>query len=83
MTLTKSEISPCPTCAGSANISAVMDTEVWHNLTVITSWRPPFVEAVRGTDATQFRPGLGVEDRVQVWAGEWLMALVCTRNDSR
>ena len=50
-----------------------MDTEVWHNLTVITSWRPPFLEAVRGTDATQFRPGLGAGDQVQVWAGEGVM----------
>eukprot|EP00891_Asterochloris_glomerata_P007205 jgi/Astpho2/7205/fgenesh1_pg.00113_%23_40_t len=67
---------------GSANISAVMDTEVWHNLTVITSWRPPFVEAVRGTDATQFRPGLGAGDRVQVWAEDLYRSVTFVVNET-
>ncbi len=40
--------------------------ETWRNSTVITSWNPPHVEHVRGTDALQFRPGLQPNSTVEV-----------------
>lgn len=55
---------------GLHNISQVWQYEQWNNLTRITSWNPPHIECVRGTDAFQFRPGLAVGQTVEVWVGE-------------
>jgi hypothetical protein len=61
---------PTAAAAGLHNISEVWQYEEWENVTRITSWSPPHVEHVRGTDAFQFRPGLALGSSVEVWVGE-------------
>ena len=55
---------------GLHNISQVWDTEMWENHTSIKSWRFPHIEAVQGSDGTQFRPGLHQGDKIRVWAAQ-------------
>lgn len=47
----------------------------WHGVQAVRAWAPPHVEEVRGTDATQFRPGLEKGAAVDVWVGEAFRAV--------
>lgn len=47
----------------------------WHNVSGVSSWSPPHVERVRGTDGMQFAPGLAVGDSVELWLGEIYRAI--------
>jgi hypothetical protein len=51
--------------AGLCNVSSVWQYQEWKNVTAVTSWNA-HAEAVRGTDAFQFRWGPGV---VLWWQG--------------
>jgi lysosome membrane protein 2/scavenger receptor class B protein 1 len=42
----------------------------WHGVERVSSWAAPHLEEVRGTDASQFAPGLGPGDSLEVWVGE-------------
>lgn len=53
-----------------STIENVLQYIMWHGQRNVSSWNPPFVETVSGTDGSQFSPGLQHGDRVQVWAGE-------------
>lgn len=58
---------PCPPCdcealcvpAGLERVEDVWQYQEWEDVRLVTSWNPPHVEAVRGTDAFQFRSGRG------------------------
>ena len=63
---------------GAKNISQALQFRSWRGLSEIDSWRPPHKEKVRGTDATQFRPGLQAGDSVDVWIGEMFRAGILT-----
>ena len=65
---------------GINNISAIWDTEVWNNHTMIKSWRPPHLEPVRGSDGVQFRPDLKSGDSVTVWAPALFKSASMTAN---
>lgn len=39
----------------------------WHGVKEITSWKFPYIEPIRGTDGTQFKPGLTFKDALCVW----------------
>ena len=43
--------------AGLEDLAAVWQYEEWENVKAVTSWNPPHVEPVYGTDAFQFRWG--------------------------
>ena len=55
---------------GLDDITTVGQFERWHGMSEITAWRPPHVEEVQGTDATQFKPGLRKGDALKVWVGD-------------
>ena len=46
------------------------DYEQWEGVEEVSSWNPPHLEHVRGSDAFQFPPGLALGDRLRVWVGE-------------
>jgi len=60
---------------GSTHLSDVCQFRTWHGVQQVRAWQPPHVEEVRGTDATQFRPGLGRGSSVEVWVGEAFRAM--------
>jgi hypothetical protein len=55
---------------GIDNIDNVCEFIQWHGMSHVDDWRPPHVEPVQGTDATQFKPGLRKGDELQVWVGD-------------
>eukprot|EP00878_Enallax_costatus_P020433 GHUV01021604.1.p1 GENE.GHUV01021604.1~~GHUV01021604.1.p1 ORF type:complete len:442 (+),score=77.42 GHUV01021604.1:509-1834(+) len=55
---------------GQYNTSKLWNVEVDHGYSQITSW--PCPETVRGTDATQFRPGLTENDKLTIYVGDLL-----------
>ena len=55
---------------GVGNPASVCEFTQWRGMSQIDSWRPPHIERVQGTDATQFKPGLRKGDELQVWVGD-------------
>lgn len=41
----------------------------------VTSWNPPHVERVHGSDGFQFRPGLELNGSVDIWVGDFFRAV--------
>lgn len=60
---------------GASDLSETWQYKRWHGRKQI-HWRPPFVEPVGGTDATQFAPSLHRGSNVSVWVGEAYRSLV-------
>lgn len=46
--------------AGLGDLAHAWQMQEWHNVTEVTSWAPPHVERVRGSDGVQFRWVAGV-----------------------
>jgi CD36 family len=55
---------------GIDNIDDVCDFIEWRGMSKVDAWRPPHIEPVQGTDATQFKPGLRKGDELTVWVGD-------------
>jgi hypothetical protein len=55
---------------GIDSIDNVCQFIEWHGMAQVDAWRPPHIEPVQGTDATQFKPGLRKGDELQVWVGD-------------
>lgn len=66
---------PSRASPGLADLSSVWQLQEWHNVSGVSSWNPPHVERVRGTDGMQFAPGLAVGDSVELWLGEIYRAI--------
>jgi hypothetical protein len=60
--------------ADDLNASQLMDYREWRGAEEVTSWAPPHVERVRGSDGSQFPPFLEEGAAVEVWAGETFRA---------
>jgi len=55
---------------GADDIDNIWQYQTWHNIEEITSWNPPHIEKVHGSDALQFRPGIKPGQELWVWVGE-------------
>lgn len=47
--------APTQANTGLCQLSRVWQTELWRNVSEISSWAPPHLERVRGSDGVQFR----------------------------
>lgn len=49
---------PTQAATGARGLQGVWQTQRWQGVSELTCWNPPHKEAVRGTDASQFRCAL-------------------------
>ena len=52
--------APTQANTGLRQLSHVWQMELWRNISEVTSWAPPHLEHVRGSDGVQFRWGWGL-----------------------
>lgn len=55
---------------GKSDIRDIWDYQVWHGIDQVSSWNPPHIERVHGSDALQFPPGIKQDQEQWVWVGE-------------
>lgn len=65
---------------GLRNLSRLWQQVVWNGISEVTSWNN-HTEGVRGSDAFQFSPGLGLNSTIVTWVGQLFRAatLVATK----